>query len=229
MPSEPMTLATDWLVAGCALFWAARLARQARAGGQRTPAWWAAALVATAVASLAGGAWHGFRDAMSPAAAAALWKTTLLVAGVVGFAILGASFTTGVRPPARTLLMALAGVKLAVYLAWMSGHEGFHWVILDYGSSMVLALALHLHAWWRRRDPAAPWIVAAIAVSFAGAAVQASGFALHRHFNHNDLFHLVQLCGLWLFQRGASLARDREAIASPPRQAAAAPTGTRVA
>ena len=42
-----------------------------------------------------------------------------------------------------------------------------------------------------------------VAVSFAGAAAQMSGFALHRHFNHNDLYHVIQMLGLWLLFRGA--------------------------
>jgi hypothetical protein len=25
---------------------------------------------------------------------------------------------------------------------------------------------------------------------------QASGFALHRHFNHNDLYHVIQIAAL---------------------------------
>jgi hypothetical protein len=38
----------------------------------------------------------------------------------------------------------------------------------------------------------------------AAALVQRSGFALHRHFNHNDLYHVVQMLGTWLLYRGGS-------------------------
>jgi hypothetical protein len=41
------------------------------------------------------------------------------------------------------------------------------------------------------------------------AAVQASGFALHRHFNHNDLYHVVQIAAMVLFYTGARRLRDR--------------------
>jgi hypothetical protein len=48
-----------------------------------------------------------------------------------------------------------------------------------------------------------------VALAVVGAGVQASGFALHRHFNHNDLFHVIQLAATVLFYRGALRLRDR--------------------
>jgi hypothetical protein len=49
----------------------------------------------------------------------------------------------------------------------------------------------------------------AVALSVLGAGVQASGLALHRQFNHNDLFHVIQLAGSVAFYRGARCLRDR--------------------
>lgn len=209
--SEPMTMATDYVVAAGALLWGARLAALARRRGDSAVGWWAVGFGAIAVAALAGGTWHGFLDMLAPAAAAALWQVTLLAAGAVGFAILAATFTSQVSGRLRNVLVAAAALKLGVYTFWMASHDDFVWVILDYGGSMVVALVLHAAAWFRRREPAAPWIVGAILVSFAGAAVQASGFGLHRHFNHNDLYHVIQIGGLYLFYRGASLVQAREA------------------
>jgi hypothetical protein len=206
--AEPTTLLTDWLVAACALAWGWRLLRRARRDGQRCVLWWAVTFAAIAAASVTGGAWHGFHRALAPAAADALWQATLAAAGVVGFGLLAASFHAHLRPRPRRVLLAVGTVKLALFLAWTATDDRFVWVILDYGTSMVAALALHALA-WRRRQPGAGWVVAAVAVSFAGAGVQASGFALHPHFNHNDLYHVIQLGGLYLFQRGALLARDR--------------------
>ena len=59
----------------------------------------------------------------------------------------------------------------------------------------------------------AGWVAAGVAVSFAGAVVQQSGFSLHRHFNHNDIFHLIQMAGLYLLYRGGVLLRDRRSAA----------------
>jgi hypothetical protein len=53
--------------------------------------------------------------------------------------------------------------------------------------------------------------VGGILLSFVGAAIQQSGFSLHQHFNHNDLFHIVQMGAFYLLYRGGKvLGAERE-------------------
>ena len=49
------------------------------------------------------------------------------------------------------------------------------------------------------------WHAAGLAVSIAGLIIQQGHFSLHPSFNHNDLFHCVQIVALWCFFRGAKL------------------------
>jgi hypothetical protein len=56
------------------------------------------------------------------------------------------------------------------------------------------------------------WIVTGVAVSALGALVQASGLAPHRHFNHNDLYHVIQLAAMFLLYRGARRLTDSVAL-----------------
>ena len=74
-------------------------------------------------------------------------------------------------------------------------------------SSLFLVAALHLGS--AARDRASRWILAGVAVSVLAAGVQASGFAPHRHFNHNDLYHVIQIAAMILFYAGAKRLRDR--------------------
>ena len=46
-------------------------------------------------------------------------------------------------------------------------------------------------------------------MSFLAAAVQVNGIALHDHFNHNELYHVIQMGGMYLFYRGARVLKDR--------------------
>ncbi|MDZ4854296.1 MAG: hypothetical protein SGJ26_05485 [Nitrospirota bacterium] len=39
--------------------------------------------------------------------------------------------------------------------------------------------------------------------------VQVNGVALHQDFNHNDLYHVVQMGGMSLFYRGALVLKER--------------------
>jgi hypothetical protein len=48
-----------------------------------------------------------------------------------------------------------------------------------------------------------------VLVSLVAGLVQARRVGLHRHFNHNDLFHVIQMVGLYLYYRGGALLVDR--------------------
>ena len=80
-------------------------------------------------------------------------------------------------------------------------HDEFIYVVIDSGAAFAVVAALHL---WRFNG----WILAGVAVSILAAVVQASGIALHRHFNHNDLYHVVQMAAMVLLYRGARLLVD---------------------
>ena len=87
-----------------------------------------------------------------------------------------------------------------------------------WNSSMVLigvsvafvAAAVH-GAHVRRIDRTVHWLVAGIVVSFAGLAVQQSDLRIGI-LNHNDIYHLIQIAGLFLLFRCAGTTRDRGAF-----------------
>jgi hypothetical protein len=105
---------------------------------------------------------------------------------------------------ARQALLAAGVLKFAVYAVWIANHDAFLYAILDYAPAMLYVLALQARAWFHREE-SGRWIVAGILVSFAGAGVQQSGFTIHQHFNHNDLYHVIQMVGIYLLYRGGRL------------------------
>lgn len=200
--SEPMTLATDYLLAGVSAWLGSRLYRS-RLPSRR---WWAAAFGALALAAFLGGTWHGFvRDPI-------LWKATLLCAGLASFAMIGATAYATLSGNARTALFWLAGLKLVLYSYWVLRRSDFVFVIADTGIALLVVAVLHA---WKFNGP----ILAGVALSVAGALVQASGFSLHPHFNHNDLYHVIQVAAMFLLYRGAQRLRDAAAPTPAPRQA----------
>lgn len=60
----------------------------------------------------------------------------------------------------------------------------------------------------RQQRIAARWILAGVSISVLAAVIQQSGYALHPRFNHNDLYHVVQIAANFAFYRGASRVRD---------------------
>lgn len=205
--TEPMTLVTDYVMGAFAAVWAVRLLRDAAASGSLPTRLWGMAFVATAVASFAGGSYHGFIQMMSPAAARVLWKVTLVATGVGSAALLSAVAMAATTGTLQRVLLGVAIVKLIVYAWWMASHDDFLFVIVDYGSALA---AVVFFAWWSSSSgiaPAAGWIFAGAAVAVVAALIQALELAPHRHFNHNDLFHVVQMVALYLLYRAGLLLR----------------------
>jgi hypothetical protein len=190
--AEPMTVATDYLLAAVTAWLAWRL----RGSWQHSRRWWAVAFGALALGAFLGGTWHGFLQNTI------LWKATLLAIGVASFGMVSGSAFSAFPTRVRDLVLWLAGAKLILYWWWMLGHDDFIYVVLDTGVAFAAVAAIHLWRW-------NPWIVGGVAVSVAAAVVQASGYAPHPGFNHNDLYHVIQLAAMAILYRGARQLLDR--------------------
>jgi len=194
--AEPTTMVTDYLLAALGVW----LGWKLRAAGKRD---WGFAFWAMALGAALGGTSHGFAPALGQTAQAWIWKATVFSIGLVSyFVVMGmarALFTGSTLGVVR----ALALLKLGVYWWWMAWHNEFRYVIYDYAPSLLAALLAGLWLWRMRAMTGGAWIAAGVVVSFVGAGVQLSGFALHQHFNHNDLYHVIQMAGLALLYRGA--------------------------
>ena len=181
-----MTLATDYLLAGVTGWLALLLYRSP----QRSARWWSYAFMALAAGAFLGGTWHGFVQNDL------LWKATVLSVGVASFAMVAGSTFATLSGRARDAVLWLAGLKLIAYWWWMLGRDDFIYVVLDTGIALLVVAALHL---WRWNGP----ILAGVGLSVLAGLAQASGFALHPHFNHNDLYHVIQTLAVVLLYQGA--------------------------
>lgn len=198
---EPMTLTTDYalgLLSGALAF------RMLGRGPRAARRYWAGALAACAVAAFAGGTYHGFLPWLGRGTAAALWKTTLLAIGCAAYGVTVAAVRAHSGPRWRGPLQAAALLQLGAYGAVALARDEFLVAIIDYSVAFGFVLAVHAGKWLREGDTAARWVAAGVVTSFGGAAIQAAGFAPHPQFNHNDLYHVVQMAGTWMLYRGAS-------------------------
>ena len=76
-------------------------------------------------------------------------------------------------------------------------------------SDKVILLAGAAYEMFRRRAPGMAWLIAGVLVSLVAGIVQARKLTLHRHFNNNDLYHVIQMAALYAFYRGGALLVDR--------------------
>lgn len=188
---EPMTVATDYLLAIASVIFAIRL--------WRTNRHWAMAFLFTAAGSFFGGTHHGIALTFGFLPSILLWKATVLSIGMAScFLVIGSG---------RDLLL-VGLVKLIVYMIWTTMiSSDFLWVIVDYGIALLIVAVVQLV----RRGPSTRWVIGSIVVSVIGALVQMSRLRLHEHFNHNDLYHVIQLVALWLLYRGGKLTNPSTA------------------
>ena len=59
-----------------------------------------------------------------------------------------------------------------------------------------------------QRSEGIRWLERGIVISLVGLAVLAAKLSLHEHFNQNDLYHLIQMGGLYCLYRGAILLHN---------------------
>lgn len=206
--TEPMTMATDLVLACLGALFAYRLWRDRPQSSRRSARLLAAAMASMALGAAAGGISHGLRLTVGETADAILWKVTVYSVGLMAFFFVASTALSSLRERARRLLLWLATAQLLGYWWWMLNHDAFLYVIYDYVPAMSIVLVIQLRELRRGRASAA-WISAGVVLSFIGAAVQQSGLTLHRHFNHNDLYHVVQMVAVWLLYKGGRSLHDR--------------------
>lgn len=75
--------------------------------------------------------------------------------------------------------------------------------LITIGASAAFMIAAATASGIRSGGAHAWWIWFGLIVSAAGFAVQKSGWDINPNFNHNDLYHLIQILGFWCLYEGA--------------------------
>ncbi|MEX2304167.1 MAG: hypothetical protein WD733_24705 [Bryobacterales bacterium] len=114
---------------------------------------------------------------------------------------------------AVTALAALAGGTAHGFRLFLG--EPLHtrvWLLtvvsIAMSAALMLVAAIRSILWpsigpGPRRKAAHQWLKRGLYVTLGGAAIVLGGRGLHQHFNHNDLYHVVQMAGLYCLYRGS--------------------------
>ena len=206
--TEPATLLTDYLLAALTIYFAVRVLCVASRSHQLAQRFWAVAFAAMALAALFGGSWHGFHTGLPPLVGQLFWRSTTGMIGLGGALLLVGTLHATIDNPWRDRLVRIALGKFLIYLIVVNMYDSYAIVIADYAPNLILVLVLSLLR--MKSAPFAVWAVAGILVAFVAAGVQMSEISLHEHFNHNDLYHLIQAVSFWLLYRAGLLLTDRQ-------------------
>lgn len=176
--------------------------------------WQARVLGLTALSALVGGSYHGFAPNFSDSVAGLWWIATLLIINLLS-AAMALSLLHELMPAYRQRpWLGLIAFKLAAFGSAVTIHPQFVVVIIDYGLTLLawtVAALLVPRPWGGR-------MLAGIGLSVVAALVQQLGWAPSRHFNHNDLYHVIQglaLVFLYLAARKFSVATPLTSSLAP--------------
>jgi hypothetical protein len=202
IPTEQTTAATDLLICIMAIGGLAYLWGQGPSGLRGLL--WRSVFALLAAASFLGAVAHGV--VLSDAVFESVWRVTYLALAF----LVAAFFAAAVRDVfgdklARRILPLMVITAVGFYAWFVANPDDFRPFILYEASAMLLALAGFVWLSWKGSLVGSRWIAASIAVNIVAAAVQAGGsarFTLIWPFDHNGVFHLIQLLGIALLVRG---------------------------
>jgi len=203
--TEPMTMITDYVLGVQLLIFFIFLALEARS--QRSIWLWNVAFLMVAVGAFAGGTRHGFKEFIGEKGRTITIKLTVYSIGVASLTMLAGTVYSSVGPTVGVWIIGLGVIQFIGYAIWMVKHDKFIFVIVDYVPAMLAVLVLAIVA-WIAAAAFAPWLVAGIVLTFVGAGIQAAKIAPSEKFNHNDLYHVVQMGAMTMLFLGVRLMAD---------------------
>ncbi|MGE3511037.1 MAG: hypothetical protein AB7N65_19370 [Vicinamibacterales bacterium] len=164
---------------------------------------WVVALGCMAAASLLGAIAHGV--ALSTATRAIIWKPLYLSLGLaVALVVVGAVYDWAGADAARRFLPWAIGAAV-IFFALSQALGGAFVLFIAYEAIATLAaLVIYTGLAVRGTQPGAGWVAAGVALSLVAAMVQVSGLSARMvvRFDHNGLFHLIQMVAVAVMAAG---------------------------
>lgn len=204
---EPGTLISDLVLAAASATLALRL-RQASARDCTAARAWSVTLALAAVSSVLGALSHGVGPELPRWAYGLMWRATLWALSLAAAAMAWSLVDELCAPAPRRGWRVAIVAKAAGFVVLTAVMPRFIHAIVDYGAAMLawLVASAVCRRVWRG------WFAAGVIVSAVAAVVQQAGPDLAAHFNHNDLYHVIQMGALWLLYRGARLLGRTTAV-----------------
>ncbi len=166
--------------------------------------------LALTVASVCGGAVHGFFTDPRSRAHDNVWRASLLALGTAALSLWGITAWVALQGPWSEVLVVGAILLYLVYVFVIVfvRHE-YRVAIVHYAPALVALAATFFWRWLLHASLQLLIGVAGVALALAAGMMQQKRIAIHpRYFSHNALYHLnqaVALCGIYVGARALML------------------------
>ncbi len=205
---EPMTAFTDGLIMLFSGYWAISLLTLSGQTGMNVQYYWGYSFGLIALGSFLGAISHGFGPNFPEHISKIIWKLTVASLGWTSFFLTIGSFYF-IFP--LTVIVWLRWIPIALLVAYhivILYTDQFKVAIIFYAPSMVFACIAFGYGYLTFGLGSAGTVCLGVVISFIAAAVQMKGVTIHKHFNNNDLYHVIQLFALYVIYRGISNLGD---------------------
>ncbi|MDP6230331.1 MAG: hypothetical protein QF842_06400 [Candidatus Marinimicrobia bacterium] len=204
---EPMTAFTDLLIFGLGLYFARELYGIYATKLMSVHLHFMLVFFFMSLAGLLGAMTHGIGPHLPQSIHTFIWRITLYCIGLTTFSMLLGGLYHVVPFNTMDWLKWLPLLGLIVYMILITRNDDFKTVIRFYTPAMMLLLLMMLYSLLRFQSDGTSWIIFSVLMAFAGTAVQQSGFSFHKHFNHNDIYHVFQMGSMFLLYKGVILLK----------------------
>ena len=196
---EPTTAITDFIIffMGCYFSWV-----MMHISGSMFHKIWAISFITLSLSALLGGISHGFGPMLSKIAKMIIWRLTLLFIGLTALVLLFSVLMIITNGEINIRILPLFVILFGYYNYKVYKNDSFSVAVKFYLPCIIISLACFLYVFIHKGYVGALFISVGILVTIFASLIQLSKIVLHEHFNHNDLFHIVQMIGMYLMFEG---------------------------
>ncbi len=201
---EPMTVFTDILILLCGIWFAREIQMWFNVRLMEVHWHFAKYFYMVAFTAFAGAVFHAIHPEHETVRDF-IWKLTMLGMGFSVFAMLMG--TLYYLLPFDTVQLVKWGVTAIIFIftIWIYFDHNLMNAVKLYVPSGLFVIGVMAYGWLGKEDPGAPWVFSGFLITLAGASFTVTKYGFHKHFNHNDIFHVIQIAGMYLIYRGTMM------------------------
>ena len=196
---EPTTAITDFIifVLGCYFGWSTFYIL-----GSTFHLLWSITFFVLSIGALLGGISHGFGPRFSKLEKKVLWILTLIFVGLSALMLLLSVLMFFINGSIGFLIIFLFVFLFVFYIYTILKNDSFLIAIKFYLPILIGALFCFLYTFINKGYTGSLFISIGLIVTLVASLVQMSKITLHKYFNYNDFFHVLQIIGMYLMYEG---------------------------
>ena len=196
---EPMTSITDFLIfiLGCYYGWYTLSLLNSV-----FHLIWGISFFVLGFGALLGGVKHGFGPKFSKTQKKIIWFLTLIFVGISSQCLFLSLFALINNNSINLVVIIILFSHFLLYVFKVLKNDKFLNAIKFYLPVLLISLIISLYTFLVAGYTGAMFISIGIVVTLVASLVQISNIILHKHFNNNDFFHVLQIIGMYFLYIG---------------------------